>query len=80
MDAEVVVVTGASAGLGRAITRRLARTGASLGLLAREPVRREAARRGAQGRGARAVAIPADVADAKPVERAAIALAAIRAR
>lgn len=35
----VVVVTGASAGLGRAIVREFAKKGASIGLLAREPKR-----------------------------------------
>jgi NADP-dependent 3-hydroxy acid dehydrogenase YdfG len=32
---EVVVVTGASAGLGRAVVREFAKRGASIGLLAR---------------------------------------------
>lgn len=71
MDAEVVVITGASAGLGRAIARRFARPGVSLGLLAREPARLEAARREAKEMGARAVAVATDVADADAVERAA---------
>jgi len=42
---EVVVVTGASAGLGRAIVREFARAGASVGLLARGRERLEEARR-----------------------------------
>jgi len=40
-----VVVTGASAGLGRAIVREFARAGASVGLLARGRERLEEARR-----------------------------------
>jgi len=67
-----VVVTGASAGVGRATVRELARRGASLGLLARGSAGLEAARADAERLGAaRAVAIPTDVADPDQVEAAA---------
>lgn len=39
----VVVVTGASAGVGRATVRRFARDGGRIALLARDPTRLEAA-------------------------------------
>lgn len=68
---EVVVVTGASAGVGRAVVRRFAREGAHLGLLARGRDRLEATRREVEEAGGRAVVIPTDVADADRVEAAA---------
>jgi short-subunit dehydrogenase len=73
--AEVVVVTGASAGVGRAVTHAFARRGARIGLLARGREGLEAARRECQGLGAgEALAIPTDVADAEQVEEAARAV------
>jgi NAD(P)-dependent dehydrogenase (short-subunit alcohol dehydrogenase family) len=71
---EVVVVTGASAGLGRAIVREFARDGASIGLLARGRDRLEEARREVEALGGRAIVLPTDVADADAVERAAEAV------
>jgi NAD(P)-dependent dehydrogenase (short-subunit alcohol dehydrogenase family) len=71
---EVVVVTGASAGLGRAIVRRFARDGAHIGLLARGRNGLEGARRDVEGLGGRALVLPTDVADAEAVERAAEAV------
>jgi NAD(P)-dependent dehydrogenase (short-subunit alcohol dehydrogenase family) len=68
---EVVVVTGASAGVGRAVAREFARCGAHLGLLARGRDGLEGARREVEEMGGRAVVIPTDVADADAVERAA---------
>ena len=67
----VVVVTGASAGVGRAAARAFARDGADLGLLARGKDGLEAARREVEELGGRAVAIATDVADAGAVEAAA---------
>ncbi|HWC25572.1 MAG TPA: SDR family oxidoreductase [Solirubrobacteraceae bacterium] len=67
----VVVVTGASAGGGRAATRAFARRGDSVALIAREPERLEAARAEAQAAGVRAIACPLDVSDAAAVEDAA---------
>lgn len=67
----VVVVTGASAGVGRAVVREYARQGASLGLLARGVERLEKTRAEVEQLGGKAVAIPTDVADADAVESAA---------
>lgn len=59
--AEVVVITGASAGIGRAAVREFGRHGAMIALIAREPERLEAARSKAERRGSpRAIAIPVD--------------------
>jgi NAD(P)-dependent dehydrogenase (short-subunit alcohol dehydrogenase family) len=70
-NGRTAVVTGASAGVGRAVARALAREGWNLGLIARNAERLETARREAEGQGARAVALPADVADAQAVFAAA---------
>ncbi|MBI3555006.1 MAG: SDR family oxidoreductase [Deltaproteobacteria bacterium] len=67
----VVVITGASAGVGRATVREFARTGAKLGLLARNAEALANAKREVEDLGSRAVAIPTDVADAQAVELAA---------
>lgn len=72
-DREVVVVTGASAGLGRAIARRFARDGAAVALLARGRDGLEGARRDVERLGGVGLVIPTDVADAGAVERAAAA-------
>lgn len=68
---EVVVVTGASAGLGRAIVERFARDGAAIALIARGHDRLESARESVEALGGRALVLPLDVADADAVERAA---------
>lgn len=68
---EVVVVTGASAGVGRAVVREFARRRARLGLIARGREGLEAARREVEAAGGRALVLPLDVADADAVERAA---------
>ncbi len=68
---EVVVITGASGGIGRASAREFAKHGATLALLARGEEGLESARREAESLGARAIAIPTDVADPEQVERAA---------
>jgi NAD(P)-dependent dehydrogenase (short-subunit alcohol dehydrogenase family) len=67
----VVVVTGASAGVGRATVRAFARQGASIALLARGAEGLEGARREVEALGGRALAIPTDVADPDQVEAAA---------
>jgi len=67
----VVVVTGASAGVGRAVVREFARHGAHLGLIARGRERLEAARREVEQLGGKALMLPADVAAADEVEAAA---------
>jgi NAD(P)-dependent dehydrogenase (short-subunit alcohol dehydrogenase family) len=68
---EVVVVTGASAGIGRAVVREFAQDRAHVGLVARGHDRLEAARREVEGAGGRALVLPLDVADAAAVEEAA---------
>lgn len=68
---EVVVITGASAGLGRAIAERFARDGCAIGLIARGAERLEQAARSVETLGGRALALPLDVADAAAVEAAA---------
>jgi NAD(P)-dependent dehydrogenase (short-subunit alcohol dehydrogenase family) len=68
---QVVVVTGASAGVGRAVARQFAQSGASLGLIARGEERLNAARQEVEAAGGEALALPLDVADAEAVERAA---------
>jgi NAD(P)-dependent dehydrogenase (short-subunit alcohol dehydrogenase family) len=72
----VVVITGASAGVGRAAVRAFARTGASIGLLARGVEGLEAARHEVEELGGRALVLPTDVADAARVESAAAAVEA----
>ena len=67
----VVVVTGASAGLGRSIVREFARTGADIALLARGVEGLEGAKREVEEAGGRALVFPVDVADAEAVENAA---------
>lgn len=73
---KVVVVTGASAGIGRAVVRELARRGARIGLLARGRDGLEAARREVHDLGGEALVVPTDVADADQVEAAAEAVEA----
>lgn len=67
----VVVITGASAGVGRAVARRFAQEGYSLGLLARGTTGLQATLKEVEMLGAKAVAIPTDVSDAEAVESAA---------
>ncbi|MBV9998276.1 MAG: SDR family oxidoreductase [Verrucomicrobia bacterium] len=68
----VIVVTGASAGLGRAIAQAFARSeGARIGLIARGRDRLEAAKRDVEKLGGRALVLPADVADAEAIGAAA---------
>src|SRR3954468_9460251 len=71
LKGKVVAVTGASAGIGRATVRELARQGAHVGLIARGRGRVGAAAAGVGAAGARACVAPADVADADALERAA---------
>jgi NAD(P)-dependent dehydrogenase (short-subunit alcohol dehydrogenase family) len=67
----VVAVTGASAGLGRAIAHAYAKQGASVGLIARNPEALAAAQRECEELGGRAIFVPTDVSDAEAVDRAA---------
>ena len=68
---EVIVVTGASAGIGRATVREFARRGADIGLIARGIDGLEAAKREVEAIGGRALVLRADVTDLAQVEAAA---------
>ena len=75
MDArEVVVITGASAGVGRATAIAFARRGARIGLLARGRAGLAAARRDVEAAGGDAIVCITDVADPEQVENAAAAV------
>jgi NAD(P)-dependent dehydrogenase (short-subunit alcohol dehydrogenase family) len=67
----VVVVTGASAGVGRATVRAFAKAGADVALLARNEAALEEVRAEVIACGRRAVVCPLDVSDAKAVTAAA---------
>ena len=69
--AEVVVITGASAGVGRAAVREFAKHGVWIGLVARGKDGLEGARREIESMGGRALVLPTDVADPEQVEDAA---------
>lgn len=68
---EVVVVTGASAGVGRTAARKFAGHGARVALLARGRDGLEVAREEVEDAGGEALVLPVDVADAEAVEDAA---------
>src|SRR2546423_4055348 len=68
---KVVVITGASAGVGRATARKFARHGAHIALLARGTDGLEVAAKEVEQCGGKALAISVDVADADKVEAAA---------
>jgi NAD(P)-dependent dehydrogenase (short-subunit alcohol dehydrogenase family) len=68
---KVVVVTGASAGIGRATALAFARQGADVALLSRNRERLETLQSEIESLGRRALVVPLDVADASAVERAA---------
>jgi short-subunit dehydrogenase len=68
---EVVVVTGSSGGVGRAIAHAFAKRGAHIALLARGEKGLEDCRREVESLGGRALVVPTDVADHEQVEAAA---------
>src|SRR5579872_1148985 len=70
MKSETVVVTGASAGLGRAIAREFGRRGARVGLLGRGVDGLQAAKSEIESMGGEAIVLTADVADSDAVEAA----------
>lgn len=72
MKSEVDVVTGASAGVGRAVAHEFARHGARVGLVARGERGLEEARHEVEALGGKALVLPTDVADAEQVEAAAV--------
>ncbi len=67
----VVIITGGSAGIGRAAARAFAREGYAVGLIARGRERLDAARAELAASGARVHTVSADVADARALEAAA---------
>lgn len=70
-ERQVVVVTGASAGVGRAVVRRYAREGAAIALIARGTDGLAAAAREVEAAGGVALVLPLDVADAGALDAAA---------
>jgi NAD(P)-dependent dehydrogenase (short-subunit alcohol dehydrogenase family) len=68
---EVVVVTGASGGVGRAVAHAFAKRGACVGLLARGHRGLDGAREEVESLGGRALPLPTDVADPDQVDKAA---------
>ncbi|WP_353641016.1 SDR family oxidoreductase [Mesorhizobium sp. WSM2239] len=70
----IVVITGASAGVGRAVAHRFARAGTSLALIARDEASLEETKLEVESLGGRAAIFPADVADADAVFAAAEAI------
>jgi len=68
---EVVVITGASAGVGRATARAFGKRGAKVGLIARGRDGLEAAKREIEESGGEAIVLPLDVTDENAVEQAA---------
>ncbi len=68
---EVVVITGASAGVGRATARKFAKDGARIGLVARGLDGLKAAQREVEELGGKALVFPVDVANPDRVEAAA---------
>ncbi len=68
---EVVVITGARAGLGRATVAAFAKRGAHIGLLARDQEALDEVARDVERLGGKAIAVETDVADPAQVEEAA---------
>jgi NAD(P)-dependent dehydrogenase (short-subunit alcohol dehydrogenase family) len=68
---EVVVITGASAGVGRATARAFGKRRARVGLIARGRDGLDAAKREIEEAGGQAIVLPLDVSDHDAVERAA---------
>ena len=67
---KIVLITGASSGIGRAIAVELGRRGAAVGLLARRAEELIKVAEEVEGAGGRALTLPADVRDAEEVARA----------
>src|SRR5687768_16657079 len=68
----IVVVTGASGGVGRAVVRRFAAAGADVGLIARGRAGLQGALGDVEAAGGRGLVLPCDVAEAAEVDAAAM--------
>ena len=68
MAAKLVLITGASSGIGEALAKRYGRTGAHVLLLARNAARLAAVADAVRESGGTATAFPIDLADAKAIE------------
>ncbi len=68
---EVVVITGASGGIGRATVQEFARHGAHIGLIARGEAGLQGAKEDVERLGGKAIMLPTDVADPAAIEAAA---------
>jgi short-subunit dehydrogenase len=73
---QVVLITGASSGIGRALAVELGRRGAAVGLLARRAEALQEIAREVEAAGGRALVLPADVKDAGAVRATAESLRA----
>jgi NAD(P)-dependent dehydrogenase (short-subunit alcohol dehydrogenase family) len=71
MESQTVVITGASAGIGRATARLFGERGANVGLIARGEAGLDGATREVEEAGGKALAISVDVADFERVTQAA---------
>jgi short-subunit dehydrogenase len=73
-QSQVVVVTGSSGGVGRAIAHAFAKRGARIGLLARGAEALDRVVEEVESFGGQALAVPTDVADHAQIEAAAVAV------
>jgi short-subunit dehydrogenase len=80
LENKIVVVTGASSGVGRAIARRFGAEGANVALIARDLIGLEDAASEIRIMGGQAMVLPLDVSDAAAVERAADRVASLWGR
>ncbi len=80
LENKIVVVTGASSGVGRAIARRFGAEGAKVALIARDLIGLEDAASEIRIMGGQAMVLPLDVSDAAAVERAADRVASLWGR
>src|SRR5262245_35926485 len=69
LDGQIVMITGASAGIGEETARRLAREGATVVITARRPDRLETLKREIESAGGRALAVAGDINTAADRER-----------
>ncbi len=68
---KVIVITGGSAGVGRATAKKFAKDGCKIGLIARGIEGLEGARKDVDALGGKALILQIDVADAEAIENAA---------